>query len=304
MQPSNAQLLRRLIALRTAAAVLVAACTCACGIPPQSSTTALAPAQASAPANSSSSPTTSQTSSQNPAAGTSSPLPTPPAEAVVISNVEDTTGWNWCSDCAGGLNNTTDYWTAPFRATPSMDGFSREFYVGGPSWTAGLFYHTLWSYRGQFNYATHFLWDFWIYVDSSSMQHVWDLEYDLYQALNGYEYMMGTHCIFGSTQTGQVWEIYSQADHKWKATSVPCSRELMPPDKWHHIQWMLERDPNSHAYKFVTLVVNGTAYPLNITEYAAPIDWGDTLGVQWQIDTDAKGGSAHEWMDKCTVTIW
>jgi hypothetical protein len=237
--------------------------------------------------------------------GGTSGLPTPPSDAVVLSHIEDSTGsWGQTSAEAGPLNVTTDFWMAPFQTSPSLDGSSREFYVGGPVWTAALWYHPVQSYTGQYNSATHFLWDFWVYVDSSSMQNVWTLEFDLYQAISGYEYMIGSHCQFSSTQQGNYWYGWNQVTHQWIQTSVPCSRNLMPGGQWHHIQWMMERIPNSHYYKYDTLVVNGTVYPINMTQPADWSGWGDTLGVQWQVDTNANGGSVHMWTDKVTLTMW
>ncbi len=236
---------------------------------------------------------------------TVSALPTPPSNAVILGHIEDNTNnWNSCSDCAGPLNVTSDYWMAPFQTSPSLDGSSKEFYVSGMPWTAALFYHPVQSYSGQYNYATHFLWDFWAYVNSASMQNVWDLEFDLYQAINGYEYMIGTHCLFSSSQQGNYWYGWDQAAGHWVQTSAPCSKSLFAPDKWHHIQWMLERVPNSRNYKYDTLVVDGTAYPINMTQPASWTGWSDVLGVQFQIDTNSNGGSAHMWVDKVNLTLW
>lgn len=278
--------------------LLIAASGCAGSPPhttaPSTSSTALLPTSAATPAT-----------AEPGSAPVSSPLPTPPANAIVISGIEESTSqWNSCSDCAGGLNNTTDFWTAPAQTTPSLDGSSREFQVGGPQWTAALFYHSVQSYSGQYNSATHFLWDFYVYVDDASMQNVWDLEFDLYQAIGGYEYMIGTHCLFRGNQTGDYWYGWDQATNQWIATSAPCSRALFASNQWHHIQWMLERIPNSTSYKYDTLVVDGVPYSINMVQNAAPSSWNDVLGVQWQIDTNSNGGPAHEWIDKVKLTIW
>lgn len=231
-------------------------------------------------------------------------MPTPPDDAVVFRHLENSGGWNSCSGCAGGDNRADDFWMNGDRDSPSLDGSSREFFVGGPPWVAALFYKPLQEWTGQYSWATHFLWDFWVYVDEDSMHNVWDLEFDLYQAVDGYEYMIGTHCVFGSTWDGRNWEVYSQADHEWKGTDIPCSRDLMPPGKWNHVQWLLRRVPDTTKYRFETLIVNGDVYDVGIPQWAGRTDWQDTLGVQWQIDTGPNGGGAHEWLDKATLTIW
>jgi hypothetical protein len=110
-----------------------------------------------------------------PPSSSSSVLPTPPSTATVLTGIQNTTdGWSACSSCAGGLNDTTNYWTAQFQATPSLSGSSMEFYQDGLEWTNVLFIQTM---PGSYS-TTHFLWDFWVYQDPVSAASMWAAEFD------------------------------------------------------------------------------------------------------------------------------
>ncbi len=230
---------------------------------------------------------------------TSGGILTPPSNATVITGIEntDTSTWGSCSDCAGGMNNTSQYWTANWQSSPSKDGASREFYVGGPAWTAALF----WKKLGAHNSATHFIWDFWVYTNSSSLDNVWTFEFDLFQAINGYEYMIGTHCSIGDG----YWYGWNQATNRWvQFSSAPCKKSQWTPGVWHHVVWYMERVPGTHYFKYDGLTMDGTTYTFNMTQPANYTGWADNLGVQWQVDTNGNGGDVHWWVDKVKLTMW
>ena len=74
------------------------------------------------------------TASDSSSTSTGTGLPTPPANAKVWSKLEDSTAdWSDCGSigCAGGANGTSNYWTAPFQGSPSLDGSSRQFSTAG-----------------------------------------------------------------------------------------------------------------------------------------------------------------------------
>ncbi len=223
----------------------------------------------------------------------SSSLPTPPSTAASFSNLDQSTGnWSDCSDCAGGTY-TGNYWKAFWQSSPSLDGSSLQLFNGGSAWADVLWIKKL----GQQNWASNFLWDFYVYFDSTTASRLWSAEYDLWQSVGGYEYMIGSQCVFG---TGE-WDTWNQVTGRWVKTSIPCPR--FSPGTWHHIQWYMQR-LSGNRYKYVTLVVDGKAYDVNQTYSAGWSGWDDSLGVQWQLDLDGSGADAHEWIDKAKLTIW
>ncbi len=251
----------------------------------------------------STSSTTTTTSSTGATGGSSagsgstaapSTLPTPPANSVVFTNVQNfTSGWGSCSDCAGGGSVTTNYWMAQYQTSPSLSGSSAQFFNGGQAWANVLWYNKL----GAQNAATHFLWDFYVYFDSTTATNVWSAEYDLWQSVGGYEHMIGSQCDFGDG----VWDTWDQLNGRWIHTNIACNR--FTPNTWHHIQWYVER-VSATQYRYDVLVVDGVSYAVNQTYTASVSNWNDNLGVQWQLDVSGNGTPAYQWVDNVKLTVW
>ncbi len=225
----------------------------------------------------------------------SSALPTPPSTAKVFTNIDQVnTGWVPCGDppCAGG-SGAGSYWQSFFHTSPSLDGSSMELYRDG-IWANALWHHK----QGAINSATNFLWDFWFQVDSASLAHGQALEYDVFQFVGGYNYMIGTECDYGHA----VWDTWNEYTGHWIHTNIPCPK--FTPGTWHHIQWYMTTNHTNHTYTYKTMVVDGKAYVLNQTQPAKYLAWGDNLGAQFQLGVNATGGGFHEWIDKEKLTVW
>lgn len=222
-------------------------------------------------------------------------LPAVPSGARVYSNIEQmASGWSACQTaaCAGGTGEGT-LWQALNVSSPSIDGRSMEIYHDG-RWSNALWYHKM----GADDAATNFLWDFYVQVDSASQGAAQALEYDAFQFVGGYNYMIGTECNYAAG----VWDTWNEASGKWLHTTVPCKK--FSPGTWHHIQWYMTTNHSAHTYTYRTLVVDGVTYTLNQTQPAKYLAWGDNAGVQWQLDVNASGGGYHEWVDKATLSMW
>jgi hypothetical protein len=225
---------------------------------------------------------------------TESVLPTPPSTAKVFTNIEQSTTWGACDSaaCAGGTGEGT-YWQALNQTSPSLSGRSMEIYQDG-TWSNALWWH----YVGADDSATNFLWDFYVQLDSASTDAAQALEYDAFQFVGGYNYMIGTECNYAAG----VWDTWNEAAGNWLHTTIPCKK--FTANEWHHIQWYMTNNHTAHTYTYQTLVVDGVAYTVNQTQAAKNLGWSDNTGVQWQLDVNATGGGYHEWVDNATFTIW
>jgi hypothetical protein len=224
----------------------------------------------------------------------SSVLPIPPANATVLSEMQNTSAdWTDCSVCANGLNDTTNFSMFPFQTQPSMSGSSLEFYVGGLQWTNALFIDTMFETPA----TTHFLWDFWVYQDPASVANAWTDEFDVWQVLSDKEFMIGSQCDFGDG----YWDTFDSDNNRWIENGIACPR--WAANTWHHIQWYVER-VNSTQYRYDTLVVDGQGYGINQTYAANSITWPNAVGIQYQLDQSANGAPLYEWTDNVTLTLW
>ncbi len=221
-------------------------------------------------------------------------LPIPPPWAIAFNNIDERGNWAWCDDpgCAGGSGNGT-YWMAQNQNPPSRDGSSAEFYNSGV-WANALW----WQKLGANNNVKNLLWDFWMYLDDSSRNGAQALEYDAFQFVGGYNYMIGSQCNYAAG----VWDTWDEASGHWIHSSIACPK--FSTGTWHHIQWYVTTNTAAHQYTYVTLVVDGVVKPVNITGSAKNLHWGDNLGVQWQLDVNASGQGYHEWVDKASLTVW
>lgn len=231
-----------------------------------------------------------QSAASNAAVG----LPTPAADAKTFTQIEGMTGWNSCgtASCAGGSGNAT-YWMAQNQTSPSLSGSSMEVYNSGAGADA-----LWWIDLGANDAVTNFLWDFYVQLDSSSTTNAQALEYDIFQFIGGYNYMIGSQCNYAAG----VWDVWNELNSQWVPTSVPCQK--FTPGVWHHIQWYVQTIPGSHQYHYVTLVVDGTSYAVNMTYSAKDNNWPDNIGVQYQLDVNSGGEGFHQWVDNSTLTVW
>ncbi|HUO61416.1 MAG TPA: hypothetical protein VMU24_12160 [Candidatus Acidoferrales bacterium] len=234
-------------------------------------------------------------SSSNGGGTDTSALPNPPSTAKVYNKIEEmTSGWNSCgtASCAGGTG-AGSFWMALNQSNPSMDGRSMEIYRDG-KWANALWWHSM----GANDSATNMLWDFYIMTDSAALSNAQALEYDAYQFVSGWNYMIGTECNYAAG----VWDTWNENSQQWLHTSVPCPK--FSANQWHHIQMYLTLNHSNHTYTYRTFVIDGKVYNLNQTQPAKYLGWSDNIGAQWQLDVNAGGGGFHEWIDNAKLTVW
>lgn len=233
----------------------------------------------------------------------------PPSNATVFSDLDDsTTGWGSCTNCAGGALAST-FWMSQSQAAPSVDSSSTEFYLYGPAWTDVLW----WNKVGPHDSFNNFQTDFWVNFGSDAVTNSQALEFDTFQFVKGREYMFGTQCDYAYN----AWDVWNQQSGQWMKTSIPCGK--FTANVWYHIVWQFHRgstgrDRNMHYDALnivqygsdgVTVVANNT-YQINLAYPSGPLPsgWSDDLGVQFQMDSNANGGSMTEWVDKVKLSAW
>ena len=217
--------------------------------------------------------------------------------AKVFTNIDDNNaGWGSCgsTSCAGGEPAADAFWIAQFQTSPSKDGNSTQFYVSASQPYSDVLF---WNKLGPQDWATHFTWDFWIYLEDAS-QSAENLEYDLFQYEGGVEYMFGTQCSY----SGGYWDVWNQSTHHWIPTALPCKK--FTSKVWHHIVWQFHRTSDGLMH-FDSLALDGVQHAMNYSEPSGPLPsgWTHNLGVQWQLDTGSRALTLSEWVDSVKLTI-
>lgn len=214
-----------------------------------------------------------------------------------LGKIEQMAGWQWCtrtlngSVCAAGAGDALS-WQAQYQTSPSLDGSSTEFFLGGSTGYSNALW---WKSLGGGNKVTHFRYDFWLYIDNPSVAQ--SLEFDMNQSFGGHRWVFGTQCDF---KDSKKWDLWDSGANKWQPSSVPC--KPFAANKWNHIVWNFERVGTKVHY--ISLQLNGATIPFNAYwNYQANYGLSD-INVAFQMDGDYQQDDYHVWLDKMTVTAW
>lgn len=169
-----------------------------------------------------------------------------------------------------------------------------------------------WHYGGEIyhltfgndRYATHFVYDTYIYLDDPTQ--VQNLELDINQVMpNGKTVIFGTQC----SSISKTWDYAYQTSNKphWHATNIPCNPRNWAAYKWHHVQIAMHRTSSGVVTHDWVSFDGATHYFDNATASAAlSLGWSEgELILNVQVDGENSGsGSIKAYIDKLTVLRW
>lgn len=243
-------------------------------------------------------------------------IPVPPSNAVKKTGLEDDTstptsysGWSdcWQPSCSGTSTSNTDTPTQEFLqdvANPNPQSpatkDAAEFYISGDGGDDGLWWYKM---GNSLNAYRNYLWDFWIYLPSSS-QNIQATEYDFFQYYAGVDsnnnpqlqrLMWGSQCNYKASG-GPVWDSWNDVTQHWipavpnnnnatngSPTGTPIACTPWKTNEWHHLQYFVQREfDGSLEYGNVTI---------------------DGVTTQWNIQAPMKPSTACSLSDaNCPVT--
>ena len=227
--------------------------------------------------------------------GSTSPVP---GTARVYGDIDQMTGWQSCDKCSGpgGDGSTTPHSMKQFVPSPSMDGKSIEFFLGGTTPYASALW---WKQLGAWDSATNFIMEMrFYYVDHSAVQA---LEFDTNQSVNGRKHIFGTECNVRHTKTWRVWTADPNVAKRgsWIDTGAPC---LLGSYKWHSMKWEFKRLSDGRVH-YIAVTLNGQRYIINRTYHSEPSSVRE-LNVAFQMDGNSSMTDYKVWVDKVTLTAW
>jgi hypothetical protein len=210
------------------------------------------------------------------------------------TNIDEMSGWESCDVCAGagGSGPTTPYSLAQHISSPSMDGNSAKFWIGGSTpYSQALW----WKHLTATPSAHHFVYDSYFYLTNSSAPQA--LEFDVNQSANGKHFIFGTQCDIRKTKQFDVWD---DINEKFVATGVACPAPSAY--KWHHLVWEFERTTDNRV-KYVSVTLDGVKHYINMS-YATRSSSASSLSAAFQMDGNYLQTDYSTWLDKVKLTYW
>jgi hypothetical protein len=223
------------------------------------------------------------------------PSPTPTPTGTAFSNIDQMTGWAWCSACAGkgGNGPTATLSLAQNQSSPSMDGRSAKFSISGTTpYSDGLWYKHL----GSVGTARHFVFDLYFYITNPAVSEA--LEFDVNVAYNGRYYVFGNQCNPLSTHT---WDVYDKNGDHWVSTGVACP--VFTANKWNHVTIELERTTSNQLH-FVSFTYNGVKHYTNKYFNSVATSYGNGVSIDYQMDGNSHMTAYSTWVDKMSLTYY
>jgi hypothetical protein len=211
----------------------------------------------------------------------------------VYSDIEQMSGWDHCTVCAGtdAKGTVAQYSMTRGQSSPSMDGNSTKFWLGGST----PYSHALWwKQLGYNNNAKNFVYDVYFYIKEPHKSQA--LEFDVNQSTGSYRYSWATQCNIKDAGT---WDIWDTKNYNWIHTSIPCKAPAAY--KWHRLTWEFKRDGTKTI--FVAFTYNGQKHYVNRSYYARPISSKD-INVAFQADGDKYQQDYSTWLDNVKLTYW
>ncbi|MCI0348763.1 MAG: hypothetical protein L0Z53_05000 [Acidobacteriales bacterium] len=213
----------------------------------------------------------------------------------VYSNIDQMTGWQHCDVCAGagGQGPTTTYWMAQFQTTPSLDGSSIDFFLGGATPYAAALW---WKQLGANDTVRFFTYEMDFFF--TNLAAIQALEFDVNQSIGGKKYIFGTECNLKGNQQWRVWD-YSL---RWMSTGIPCTTQMMAPNKWHNLKWEFERTLSGKT-RFIAVTLDGVRKVVERYGTPQPVSVRE-LNVAFQMDGNSTMTDYHVWVDRVKLTAW
>jgi len=213
---------------------------------------------------------------------------------TTIYNIDQKSGWESCSACAGanGKGPVATYSTKPGVSSPSRDGNSRQFNLGGTTPYANALW---WKQLGPNSAMRNFKYDLYYYIKNPSAAQA--LEFDVNQSTYGKRYIFGTECDF---KDKKVWKVYDPYNRKWMPTSIACT--VPKAYTWHHVVLEFQRSSDAKT-SFIAVTINGKKSYFS-RKYAPHATTAKEINVAFQMDGNKYQTDYSVWLDSVKLTMW
>lgn len=237
--------------------------------------------------------------------------PSGSGDASKIADIDHLTGWGSCDGCAGKDASGPDatYWMKQFLSTPSLDGKSIQFHLGGTTpYANAVWWKRLITDSSKVRGAKHFIFDLYFYYKNAHAAQ--GFEFNISQYFDGKAFIYGMQCNVRSG-SGPHWDVswirdFSQprtlTNMAWKNTGVACPAP--PTYSWNHVTLEAERTSDNQVH-FISITLNGkkSYLDLKVPYRIAPSDWMG-VNVHYQMNGNYQQEDWDSWVDKFSLTSW
>ena len=217
-----------------------------------------------------------------------------PSNATYYSNIDQMTGWASCDACAGagGSGPSASYSMSINQGSPSLDGRSAVFFLGGSTPYSDALW---WKQLGGNSAVSNFVYDLYFYVKNPSASQA--LEFDVNQSLNGKKFIFGTQCDY---KNHKDWDVWDTANAVWVKTGIACT----PPQAytWNHLVLEFQRTTGGKAM-FLAVTLNGKKSYIN-RSYNPKNTSAYELNTAFQMDGNSTMTDYSTWVDKMRLIAW
>jgi len=213
-------------------------------------------------------------------------------------DIEQMDGWQSCDECAGvgGNGPSASYWTKKGINSPSQDGHSRQFFLGGSTpYANALFSKRLTGDSSLIRSKRKFIYDLYFYYTKAEAAQA--LEFDINQHIDGKSYIWGTQC---NVRAGHSWDIWDNVNKKWIDTGIYCPTP--PTYKWNHVVLEMERTSDNRL-RYIAITFNGKKHYLNRYYKPRSNSWLG-LTMNYQMDGNVRQEDYHSWVDNFKFVAW
>jgi hypothetical protein len=221
---------------------------------------------------------------------------------TTIKDIQTMSGWQSCSAkfppgsgrdgqiCAAGLGTAVSTMTEN-QSTPSLDGKSAKFTMGGPQAYSNMLYFN--AIAGG-NNVSHFVYDLYFYIDNPTAAQA--LEFDINQTFGGQRWVWGSECNFNGSGKWDIWNDLTG----WQPTQFDC--KPFPANTWIHLVWNVERVGNQVHY--ISLTVGDQVFNVD-TYYPNQPNWTlEEIDIAFQMDGNYAQQPYDVWLDEVKLTAY
>lgn len=223
-------------------------------------------------------------------------VPAPPANAIVLSNIQNQNGWQTCGGCgnnSGGTGTGPSYGISQGMSSPSLSGSSADFWTnGGPAYSGGYYFIEQPTVPRPVTYLKY---EFDIYIPSQWVNTPQALEWECQENANGYTYNFAFQADYGSGH----WRVFNYTTKNWEDTGIQM--QPFSGGTWHHVISMFHASGTQTVHDSIT--VDGVTKAVNVTHNALYTGNGSELTNGFQVDLNQNGAGYQVYVDNMKVTL-